>query len=124
MVLPQMYAKSFWKLDVRQHPDQKVISNSENDGKRLAWAKKYRSWTVNNWKEVTFSDEVHLFGQGSKSSAVRRSVDETLLPDRIQPTVKHSSKEMFWGFFTTNGIGRLVPLKGRMNSVKHRNIMQ
>ncbi|GFX57937.1 hypothetical protein TNCV_3069041 [Trichonephila clavipes] len=55
--------------------------------KRLAWAKKYQSWTINDSKKIIFSDETHLFEQGYKSSAVRQS--ETLFPDHIKQTVKH-----------------------------------
>jgi hypothetical protein len=32
--------------------------------KCLAWAKKYKNWTVEEWKKVLFSDETYFMGQG------------------------------------------------------------
>lgn len=107
-----------------KRPRKKQFITQKMMKKRLAWAKKYRSWTVNDWKKVIFSDETHLFVQGYKSSVVRRSEGETLRPDHIQQTVKHPSKQMFWGFFTTNGTGSLVPITGMMNSVKYIEILR
>ncbi|GFU88600.1 hypothetical protein TNCV_4442771 [Trichonephila clavipes] len=52
---------------------------------------------------------------GYKLNAVRRSEVEALLPDHIQQTAKHPSKQMVWDIFITNGNGRLVPFKGMMN---------
>ncbi|GFU93428.1 hypothetical protein TNCV_2728151 [Trichonephila clavipes] len=57
---------------IKQFLTQKMM------GKRLAWDKKYRSWTVNDWKRVISSDETHLFAQGYKSRAVSRGEVETL----------------------------------------------
>ncbi|GFV47007.1 HTH_Tnp_Tc3_2 domain-containing protein [Trichonephila clavipes] len=60
---------------------------------------KYRSWPVNDKKKVILSEETHLIVQGMKiKCSVRRSENEALLPDHIQQTVKHPSKQMFWVF--------------------------
>ena len=71
---------------------------------------------------MLLSDEIHLFVQVHKSNIVRQSQGETQL-DYFQQIVKHSSKQMFWGFFTSNGTGSLVSLKGMMNSVKYIEIL-
>lgn len=105
-------------------PRKKQLLTQKMMKKRFVWAKKYKSWTVEDWKKVVFSDETHLLVQGYQSSFVRRSEDEPLRIDHIQQTVKHPSKQMFWGFFTTNGTGSLVPIKGMMNSVKYIEILR
>ncbi|GFY05195.1 hypothetical protein TNCV_2206411 [Trichonephila clavipes] len=45
--------------------------------KRLVCVKKYRSWTVKDWKKIIFSDETHLHVQGYKLSAEPASGEET-----------------------------------------------
>ncbi|KAK9885164.1 hypothetical protein WA026_010674 [Henosepilachna vigintioctopunctata] len=107
-----------------RRPRRKQLLTQKMMKKRLAWVKKYRPWTVDDWKKVVFSDETHFFVQGYKSSVVRRSDGETLRPDHIQQTVKYPSKQMFWGFFTTNGTGRLAPVTGMMNLVKYMEILR
>ena len=63
--VPQLYGNG-------NNTNEKTISNSENDKKKsLAWAEKYRSWTVNDWKKMFLNDETHLFEQGYKSNINR-----------------------------------------------------
>jgi hypothetical protein len=67
--------------------------------KQLAWAKKYRLWTTDDWKKVAFSDESHIFAQGYRASVVSRSSDEPVRAEHLQQIVKYLPKKMFWGFF-------------------------
>ncbi|GFT21875.1 hypothetical protein TNCV_3179771 [Trichonephila clavipes] len=75
--------KHFWKLIIRHQARGKSNFQYRKSEIRLAWTKKYRSWTVNDSKKVIFSHETRLFLQGCKIGVVRRSEDETLLPDDI-----------------------------------------
>lgn len=107
-----------------RRPVKKQLLTHKMKEKRLKWAKKYKSWTADDWKKVIFSDETHLFVQGYKGNVVRRGDSEPLTPEHFQQTVKHPLKQMFWGFFTTNGTGSLVPVQGMMNSTKYIEILR
>ena len=57
---------------------------------RLAWAKKHKQWTLNQWKSVLWSDqskfEIFVF---NRHVFVRRRVDERMISTCVVPTVKH-----------------------------------
>ena len=69
--------------------------------KRLAFAKKYQNWTVEQWKRVMWSDEstFRLVRGGSK--VVRRPKDVSRYNERYTvKTVKHPESVMVWGCFS------------------------
>ena len=65
--------------------------------KRLDWARKYRSWTADDWSKVVFSDDGTLQILDDRTSAVRRRVGEEYHPDCVIRTVKHPQSIMLWG---------------------------
>jgi hypothetical protein len=62
--------------------------------KRLAWASKYRSWTIDEWKKVAFNNKSHFVVQGYRASVVRRSSDEPVRAEHLQQTVKYLPKNV------------------------------
>lgn len=70
----------------------------------LACAKRYKSWTADNWKRIIFSKKSNLFVQGYKGIVVRRSNCELLRLEHAQQTVKHPLKQMF--ILGWEGLGR------------------
>jgi len=65
--------------------------------KRYIWAKKYATWTAEDWRKVLFSDESHFLVQGQRSCYVRKSDNEKLTTAHINQTVKHLIKTMILG---------------------------
>ncbi|KAJ4436973.1 hypothetical protein ANN_17105 [Periplaneta americana] len=47
--------------------------------KRLMWAKLHQHWTVNDWKNVLFSDESHFEVHGHRVSYVRKGSEKPLI---------------------------------------------
>ena len=92
--------------------------------KRLQWAKKYKSWTVDQWKKVMFTDESHFLVRGKHSQFVRKSAGEMLTSHHINESVKHPIKKMFWGGFTWKGVGSLVSIEGMMNTDKYIDVLK
>ena len=92
--------------------------------KRLAWAKKHKTWTVEEWKKVLFSDESHFYVRGEHSKFVRRSIGESLNSHHVNQTVKHPQKKMFWGCFSYAGVGSLFPVEGMMNSDRYIDVIK
>lgn len=72
--------------------------------KRLAFAKKYVSWTKDDWSKVMFSDEISFRCGMARPGSVRRPQGS----DRYDPKftvkrVKHSDNIMVWASFIGRG---------------------
>jgi len=105
-------------------PKKKQLLTKAMMSKRLQWAKNHKDWTIEMWKNVIFSDETHFFVQGEKVPYVRKSADEKLSPAHLQQAPKYPHKKMFWGYFTHEGTGALVPVEGMMKSDQYMDICQ
>lgn len=93
--------------------------------RRLAFAKKYRSWTVEDWSKVIWSDEskFNIFSSDGKEYCWKR-VGEPLNDFHVKPTVKFGGGNiMVWGCFTSHGVGNLCKIDGRMDGELYRQIL-
>ncbi len=69
--------------------------------KRLSFARKYRTWSSSNWRNVIFSDESTFSLVNSRSVTVRRNKTMCSYKHKfIVKTVKHSAHIMVWGCFS------------------------
>ncbi len=69
--------------------------------KRIAFAKKYLSWTKEQWRNVMFSDKPKFDTVNSRSVTVRRSKTMDRYADKyVVKTVKHSPSVMMWACFS------------------------
>ena len=70
----------------------KPLLRSQNKRKRLLWAKKYKHYSVDDWKKGLFTGEskVQLYGN-SPRLYVRRRSNERMLNECVKPKVKHGS---------------------------------
>ena len=107
-----------------RRPSKKQLLTRGMKKKRVAWARKYKDWTKDEWKNVLFSDESHFMVQGQQKRYVRRSQGEMVTEQHINQTVKHPQKKMFWGSFSFNGVGSLYPVSGMMNADKYIDVIQ
>lgn len=92
---------------------------------RLKFAKSFIDKGNDYWQRVLWSDEtkIELFGHNN-TQKIWRKKGEALLPKNTLPTVKHGGGcMMFWGCFSSNGTGKLIPIKGRMNSEDYIKIL-
>lgn len=105
-------------------PIKKQLLTDRMQKQRLAWAKKYKNWTIQDWEKVIFSDESHFEVHGYRSIVVRRTDGEAIRPEHIQQAPKHPPKKMFWGSFTVKGPGRLIPVEGTMRSQQYEDVLR
>jgi transposase len=85
--------------------------------KRLAWARKHKNWTVEQWQNVIFSDETKVNMYRSDGNFfIRRRSGEALLPCCTQKTVKFGTSVMIWGCMNANTVGRLHIITGTVNA--------
>jgi transposase len=85
---------------------------------RLAWAKKYRSWTVDDWKRVIFSDETkinRLGSDGRRWTWVKKG--EALRDHNVNHAYKHGGGNLkLWSCISAHGPGYITKIEGSMNS--------
>ena len=85
---------------------------------RLAWAKAHRDWTLEDWKSVTWSDEVKINRIGSDEQHwTWRKPGESLRAHHILETEKFGGGSlMFWGCMTHAGCGYGCQIEGAVNT--------
>ena len=108
-----------------RRPKKKQLLTAAIKQKRFNWTKKkHKGWSEDDWSRVLFSDESHFFGQGFNPKFIRCSPNEKLREEHFVQTVKHLDKKMFWGCFSINGPGVLVPIEGMINSKAYLPIIE
>ena len=77
-----------------------------NKRKWYVWAKKYKNYTLENWKKVLFTDESQFVIHGNKRRLyVRRRHGERLLNQCLKSTIKHGGGNIqVWGCFSFSGV--------------------
>lgn len=105
---------------------RKPYLSSENKRKRLAWAKLHKNWTIEDWKQVLWSDESKFEFFGSKRRQyVRRKQGERYKPECLQSTVKFGGGKInVWGCFSYDGVGTLYKIEGIMKKEDYHQILQ
>jgi transposase len=93
---------------------------------RLAFALKYKEWTVEDWKRVIWSDETKINRIASDGRQwVWKKTGEGLTDREIQGTVKFGGGNlMVWGCMGWEGVGRLAEVEGRMDAEQYVDILE
>jgi transposase len=92
---------------------------------RLAFARKYQYWTVDDWKRVVWSDEtkINRFGSDGRKWGWKK-LGAQLKSQHVQPTVKHGGGSlMIWGCMTAEGVGYMCRIDGRMDAKLYTDIL-
>lgn len=85
---------------------------------RLAFARRHKSWTIEDWGKVLFSDESRFNLKGSDGPLrCFRVPGARLRPRDVQGVTKHGGGGlMVWGCMTSRGVGTICPLQGAVNT--------
>ena len=80
---------------------------------RIAFCKKYKDWSLEDWERVLWSDEsTFVVSSGCRSKRVRRPRgSDPNDPRYTAKVVKHAASVMVWGCFAFGGVGNLVFLE-------------
>lgn len=93
---------------------------------RLRWAKEHRDWTVEDWKNVIFSDETKINMWESDGAVYTWKEDgQPELPHNFHPTVKHNGGGlMIWSCMTSLGVGYAEAIvEGTMDAKLYTDIL-
>jgi transposase len=107
---------------------KKPLLTQKMKEKRIAFAKKYKNWTSEQWRDVMFSDEAKFAIVNSRSVTVRRSKSMNRYADKyVVKTVKHSPSVMMWAcFIGRSGRGGMyaLPQNTTMNGEKYKVVLE
>uniref|UniRef100_A0A915ED75 Transposase Tc1-like domain-containing protein n=1 Tax=Ditylenchus dipsaci TaxID=166011 RepID=A0A915ED75_9BILA len=104
-----------------RRPAEKPFISPKNVKERLKFAKDHQNWSVNDWKNVLWSDEskFNMIGNDGKGY-VRRPVNKRFDPKYTKGTVKFGGGNiMVWGCFSWHGLGPLRLLEGKMDRFQY-----
>lgn len=92
---------------------------------RLEFAGKYKDWTIDDWKNVIFSDETKINRLGSDGRHwVWKKSRGRLTSQVVTGTVKFGGGSvMVWGCITYHGVGYACRIDGTMNAELYTSIL-
>lgn len=108
-------------------PAKKPHLSKKNIMDRLAFCRKYSTWSAEQWEKVLFSDESTFTQFYSFCRHVRRPVGQRFNPRYTVATVKQAPKVMVWGCVSGAG-GRgglwVMPKNTTINGTVYLNILK
>lgn len=117
---------SLRKLGLDAHKKiKKPMLTYQHKRRRLAWAKAHEHWTVDDWRQVIFSDEspYHLIGSAGVQWCWRKP-GEAYDSRYIKNTAKHGGGSvMVWGCITGQGRGRIVKCDESVNAAFYQRVL-
>jgi transposase len=122
----QMQMQKDLKLPSRSAAMKPLITDKMKK-KRLAFAKKYKNWTADQWASVMFSDESTFRTMRIVHRSVRRPIGSYGYNSRYTvKTMKHPDSIMVWACFSGKmGRGGLyfLPKGSTMNGERYMNVL-
>src|SRR6266850_368088 len=105
---------------------KKPLLSAVHRKKQLAFASKYKNWTVEDWKRVIWSDETKINRIGSDGKQwVWKKAGEGLIEREVQGTVKFGGGNMMvWGCMGWDGVGELAEVEWRMDANQYLDILE
>lgn len=97
-------------------PGRRPYLNDNQVRRRLQWAREHQHWTVDDWKQVLFTDETVIELRDEVPQYVRVVDGHELTPEHFIRTTKHPTSIMVWGCFSWEGPGRVHVVERTMNS--------
>lgn len=94
---------------------------------RLAFAQRHEKWTIQEWRNVMFSDESSISRVGSFGRQYFYSDREhkRLEPHQVKETKQSGGgKIMVWGCMTYHGLGDLSWIPGKINSEQYLTVLK
>ncbi len=97
---------------------------AKNRKRRLQFAQVHQNWTIEDWKNVAWSDESRFHSDGRVR--IWRKEHESMDPSCLVSTVQAGGGGggvMVWGIFSWHTLGPLVPIEHRLNATAFLSIV-
>jgi transposase len=117
--------RKFKTLGITSHiARKKPFITESHRKKRLAWAKEYRKFTVEDWKKVLWTDEASFSTDSAGKVRVWCKSDEIFHPSCTQATVKSGRKSiMVWGCINGDGVGNIHFMQTPVDGLQYAEVV-
>ncbi len=107
----------------RQH--RVPLLSAKNRKRRLQFTQAHQNWTIEDWKNIAWSDDESRFLLRHSDGRVRiwRKEHESMDPSCLDSTVQAGGGVMVWGIFSWHTLGLLVPIEHYLNATTHLSIV-
>ncbi len=108
-----------------RRPHRVPLLSAKNRNRRLQFAQARQNWTIEDWKNVAWSDKSqfllrHSDGRVRMWRKEHESMDPSCLVSMVQAG---GGGVMFWGIFSWQTLGPLVPIEHRLNATAYLSIV-
>ncbi len=103
---------------LNQMPHQVPLLSDKNRKRRLQFTQTHQNWTIEDWKNVAWSDESqYLLWHSDGRVRIWCKEHESMDPSCLVSTVQAAGGGvMVWGIFSWHTLGPLVPVEYRLNA--------
>ncbi len=101
------------------------LLSAKNSTRRIQFTQTPQNWTIEDWKNVAWSDESRFLLQHSDGRVrICRKEYESMDPSCLVSTVQaDGGGVMVWGIFSWHTVGPLVPVEHRLNDTAYLSVV-
>ncbi len=104
-----------------RRPHRVPLLSAKNRKQRLQFTRAHQNWTIEDWKNVAWSDESRILLRHSDGMVrIWRKEHERMDPSCLVSTVHAGGGGvMVWGIFSWHTLGHLVPIEHRLSATSY-----
>ncbi len=108
-----------------RRPHRVLLLSAKNRKRRLQFAQAHQNWTIEDWKNVAWSDESRfLLWHSDGRVRILREEHESMDPSCLVSTVQaDGGGVMVWGIFSWHTLGPLLPIEHHLNTTAYLSIV-
>ncbi len=107
-----------------RRPHRVPILSAKNRKRRLQFAQAHQNWTIEDWKNIDWSDESRfLLRYSDGRDRIWRKEHESMDPSCLVSTIHAAGGGVIWGIFSWHYFGPSVPIEHRLNATGYLSIV-
>ncbi len=107
-----------------RRPHRVPLLSAKNRKRRLQFTQAHQNWTIEDWKNVAWSDESRFLLLHSDGRVIIwRKEHESMDPSCLVSTVQAGGGVMVWGIFSWHTFGPLVTIEHHLNATVYLSIV-